>query len=162
MKKFLSTQKDIKSLFLKKIPEEDFIETVGIDKNSTVILIDDFAPQAASNEALRNTLLHMSQVWIHHHGMVVLYSTQSYEMFLKSSKLNALLNNSTHLVLFKSLHEAKSLRRYLNSYLIKVKGDASLWSLFEKYVQSKQYKFMVICIQCLLNKRKGFSFLYIF
>ena len=75
LKKFLSTQKDIKSLFLKKLPEEDFIENLGIDKNSTVILIDDFAPQAASNDALRNTLLHMSQVWIHHYGMVVLSKT---------------------------------------------------------------------------------------
>lgn len=157
LKKFLSTQKDIKSLFLTKLPEEDFIETVGIDKNSTVILIDDFAPQAATNEKLRDTLLHMSQIWVHHFSIVLLYSTQSYEMFLKSSKLNPMLNNSTHLVLFKSSHDARSLRRYLSQYLINVKGDASLWSLFEKYVQNQQYKCMVICISTHVRRPTVFT-----
>ena len=33
-KKFLSTEKDIKSLFLRKMPEEDFIEQVGIDNKA--------------------------------------------------------------------------------------------------------------------------------
>lgn len=156
-KNFLSTQKDIKSLFLRKIPEEDFIDQVGIDKNSTVIIVDDFAPQIGSNEKLREILLLMSQIWVHHHGIILMYSTQSFEMFLKSSKLNPMLNNSTHLVLFKTTHEARSLRRYLKNYLVPVKGDASLWSLFEKHVQSQQYQSMVICISTHVKRPTVFT-----
>lgn len=156
-KNFLSTQKDIKSVFLRKIPEEDFIDTIGIDKNSTVIIVDDFAPQTGSNEKLRDILLLMSQIWVHHYGIILLYSTQSFEMFLKSSKLNPMLNNSTHLVLFKTTHEARSLRRYLKNYLVPVKGDASLWSLFEKHVQTQQYQSMVICISSHVKRPTVFT-----
>jgi len=156
-KKFLSTEKDIKSLFLRKMPEEDFIEQVGIDKNSTVIIVDDFAPQTGSNEKLREILLVMSQIWVHHYGIILMYSTQSFEMFLKSSKLNPMLNNSTHLILFKTSHEARSLRRYLKNYLIPVKGDASLWTLFEKHVQSQQYQCMVICISTHMKRPTVFT-----
>ena len=67
LKSFLSKEDGIKGVFLKKIPENNFIETLGIEKGSTVIVFDDFHVQALSSEPLRDTLLNLSSVWNHHY-----------------------------------------------------------------------------------------------
>lgn len=152
LRKFFSEKNDIKGLFLRKIPETNFIESLGIEKGSTCIIFDDFHVQALSSEPLRETLLNLSSVWNHHYQIVTFYVAQQYDMFLKSSKLNGLLVNSTHIVLWRSNHDVKTIKRNLDRYFVKLKGDLTLWKIFERYVQSEQYKFLLICVSPLCRR----------
>ena len=156
LKSFLSKEDGIKGVFLKKIPENNFIETLGIEKGSTVIVFDDFHVQALSSEPLRDTLLNLSSVWNHHYQIITFYVAQQYDIFLKSSKLNGLLLNSTHLVLWRSNHDFKSIKRKLDKYYVKLKGGLTLWKIFERYVQSDQFKFLLICVSPLCRRPSVF------
>ena len=152
LKQFLSQESDIKSLFLRKIPETNFIESIGVEKGSTCIVFDDFHVQALSSEPLREILLNLSSIWNHHYQIVTFYVAQQNDMFLKSSKLNGLLLNSTHIVLWRSNHDVKSIKRNLDRYFVKLKGDLTLWKIFERYVQSDQFKFLLICVSPLCRR----------
>ena len=156
LKSFLSKEDGIKGVFLKKIPENNFIEALGIEKGSTVIVFDDFHVQALSSEPLRDTLLNLSSVWNHHYQIITFYVAQQYDIFLKSSKLNGLLLNSTHLVLWRSNHDFKSIKRNLDKYYVRLKGGLTLWKIFERYVQSDQFKFLLICVSPLCRRPSVF------
>ena len=152
LRQFLSQENGIKGLFLRKIPETNFIESLGIEKGSTCIIFDDFHVQALSSEPLREILLNLSSIWNHHYQLITFYVAQQYDMFLKSSKLNGLLVNSTHIVLWRSNHDVKSIKRNLDRYFVKLKGDLTLWKIFERYVQSEQFKFLLICVSPLCRR----------
>ena len=82
LRQFLSQENGIKGLFLRKIPETNFIESLGIEKGSTCIIFDDFHVQALSSEPLREILLNLSSIWNHHYQLITFYVAQQYDMFL--------------------------------------------------------------------------------
>ena len=85
LRKFFSEKNDIKGLFLRKIPETNFIESLGIEKGSTCIIFDDFHVQALSSEPLRETLLNLSSVWNHHYQIVTFYADRCHVELLREN-----------------------------------------------------------------------------
>ena len=156
LKKYFLKDHRVEASFLKKIPE-DFFET-NFKKNETVIVFDDFHSDLLTNKELGNLIYEISSVLTHHNGLVVLLSVQSFDIIKKQSKLNNVFMNSSHIIFFRTAHDVKSIRRYLGNYEIALKSPTlTLWQIFQKFVQTKQFAYMLICVSPRCKRQTVFS-----
>ena len=156
LKAHLIEDKGIDASFLKRVPE-DLLESYSFPKDQTVLVIDDFHSESVASRALANLLYDLSSVVTHHHGLYVFYSLQSFDIIKKQSKLNNVFLNSTHIVFFRTAHDAKSIKRYLGNYEIALKSSVDLWHIFQKYIQTKRFAYMLICVSPRCERQTVYS-----
>ena len=157
LKDYLATQKSIQSTFSKKIPD-DFLEFASFEKSGgNLVVFDDFYSDALTNETLREIWLKLATVYTHHHSLVCMVTIHSYEIFLKASKLNGILQSSSHLIFFKTTHDQKALKRIFSHYEIKLKNGGSLWGIYKQYVMSRRHAYLILCISQLCQRATAFS-----
>lgn len=60
--------------------------------------------------------------------------------------------NSSHLVFFKSSHDAKAARRHMNNYLIKLKGGQTLFDVYKREVLEKNFNYVIAAISPMCKK----------
>lgn len=156
LKAHFAEDKSVDASFMKRIPE-DFIESYSFKKNETVLVIDDFHSESLTSRGVGNLLYDISSVLAHHHGLYVFYCVQSFDIIKKQSKLNNVFLNSSHIIFFRTAHDAKSIKRYLGNYEIALKSNANLWQIFQKYVQSKRFAYMIICVSPRCERQTVYS-----
>lgn len=156
LKAHLAKAKNIDASFMKRVPE-DLLESYSFPKDQTVLVIDDHHFESLSSRKLANLLYELSSVFTHHHGLYVFYCVQSFDIIKKQSKLNNVFLNSTHIVFFRTSHDAKSVKRYLGNYEIALESSVDLWHIFQKYIQTKKHAYMIICVSPRCEKQTVFS-----
>ena len=147
-------QKKFKNgIFLKRIPEN--LDEL-IEPNGTIIVFDDF-----QIELCEKTNVKMLKKWgtikLHHSNFSCLITLQSYDVFYKRNELNFLLYQTSSMVLFRSLNNFCALKRFLNAYEIKLKGNATLYEVFKSFVQSKPYSHIIVNLSPKLKSPQVYS-----
>ena len=149
---YKSEDKNIKSLkknfgksgtFLNEIPDE--LESLLLPKQS-ICVIDDFESSLVLNKQKIANLIYLANVAIHHKGLVLFLLFQSFSIFLRKHALHDILYQATQLILFRSMNSFSTLKRFLNSYEVKLKGQQTLYDIFKKFVQGEPYQYLIINI----------------
>ena len=127
----------------------------------SVCIIDDHEETLATDKTMLSILKYASSVGIHHKKLIFLVALQTYGCFYKRHVLNSVLYNATSLILFRSVSTFTTLKRWLNSYEIKLKANQTLYDVFKTFVQGERYAYLVIDISpCLKNARAYSQILY--
>lgn len=156
LKAHFETDKSVEAIFLKKIPD-DFLEYFSEEKAFTAVVFDDLHYEALSNRDVASLLYEFSSVLAHHHNLYCFFSVQSFDIVKKQSKLNNVFLNSSHVIFFRTAHDCKSIKRFLNNYEIALQGSTTLFDIFKKYIQTKRFAYMLICVSPRCEKQSVFS-----
>ena len=89
--------------------------------------------------------------------LMLFVTFQDYEIFYRRHDLNFLLFQTSWIVLFRSLNNFCSLKRFLNSYEIKLKGGETLYELFKKFVQGEPYSYIIVNLSTRLKFPQVYS-----
>ena len=117
-----------------------------MEENSTIIVIDDFFWDAATDDTIRSALINLSSIWNHHKSLISFLCLHSYDIFLKASKLNVILMNSSHLIFFKSSHDGRAAKRVMSQYVLNLKGGQTLFQIYKRHVLEKNYQYIIVAI----------------
>ena len=137
-----------KGKFLTEIPM-DLPEKLIPSKSCAVL--DDLEDTLINDKEKQKLLKSMANVLIHHKKLVILITLQSYDIFYKRHPLNGCLQQATKLILFKSVNNFGSLKRWLNSYAVKLKAKQKLFDVYEYLVSSSAYNYVVIDLDQSMN-----------
>ena len=146
LKSYLSKEKGLEGVFTKKFPDGNFLEFCKVEEKSTIIVIDDFYWDAATDESIRSALISLSSIWNHHKSLTSFLCLHSYDIFLKASKLNVILMNSSHLIFFKSSHDAKAAKRVMSQYILNLKGGQTLFQVYKRIVLEDNFQYILVQI----------------
>lgn len=146
LKTHLSKEKGLEVLFTKKFPDGNFLDFCKVEEASTIIVIDDFYWDAATDENIRSALISLSSIWNHHKLITSFLCLHSYDIFLKASKLNVILMNSSHLIFFKSSHDGRGAKRVMSQYILNLKGGQTLFDVYKRQVLEKNFQYIIVCI----------------
>lgn len=146
LKSHLAKERGIEAVFVKKFPDGNFLEFCKVEENSTIIVIDDFYWDAATDENIRSALISLSSIWNHHKSITSFLCLHSYDIFLKASKLNVILMNSSHLIFFKSSHDGRQAKRVMSQYFLNLKGGQTLFQVYMRHVLEQNFKYIIVCI----------------
>ena len=136
----------MEAVFTKKFPDGNFLEFCKVEEKSTIIVIDDFYWDAATDESIRSALISLSSIWNHHKSLTSFLCLHSYDIFLKASKLNVILMNSSHLIFFKSSHDAKAAKRVMSQYILNLKGGQTLFQVYKRIVLEDNFQYILVQI----------------
>ena len=93
-----------------------------IEPQSTLIWFDDFQMDLCEKRNVK-LLKKWGTISLHHENFSCLVTLQNYDVFYKRNELNFLLYQTSSIVLFRSLNNFCALKRFLNAYEIKLKGN---------------------------------------
>ena len=139
--------------FLKKL-DVDLMEMVG---KRCVIVLDDQEFELTRSKGLQAMLHSAGSVYAHHKELWIFVLCQSVAVLKKNHKLHSAVSQSTHMIFFRNLLEGKSVCRYLSNLSIKLKGGLSLGDVFERYIQTKLYSYLLILVSPRLSSSKALS-----
>ena len=154
LKEYLNKEAKVETVFSKKFPDENFLEFCKLEQDSSIIVIDDYFWDAATDKTIQSALISLSSIWNHHKGVTTFLCLHSYDIFLKSSKLNVILMNSTHLIFFKSSHDTSKAKRLMGQYslMLKLKGGQSLFDIYKSQVLANNFAYIIVSISPLSTK----------
>lgn len=152
LKAYLSKEPGVEAVFSKKFPDGNFLDFCKPEKDSTILVIDDFFFDANTDEKIRKDLKSCAGIWTHHYGMSTFMCLHSYDIFLKASKLNVILMNSSHLIFFKSSHDARAAKRHMNQYMLNLKSGQTLYDVYKRQVLEKNFSYIIACISPMCTK----------
>ena len=141
-------------LFLKEIPEN--LPELLIPKKS-VLCIDDKEEEIVGNKRTTKLVNTLCKVWVHHCSLICFLLFQSFDMFYKRNPLNPILQQSTRLILFKSVSNFASLKRWLNGYSIKLKANQTLFDCFNDLTTGDKYAYLILDLSPNLNSPHVYS-----
>lgn len=118
---------------------------------------DDLEDVITSDKEKGKLLRSMANVLIHHRQLILIITLQSYDIFYKRHPLNGCLQQSTKLILFKSINNFGSLKRWLNSYAVKLKAKQKLFDVYEYLVGSSSYNYVVIDLDQSMNNAQVYT-----
>ena len=139
--------------FIKKL-EVDLMETVG---EHTVVVIDDQEFEMSRSKSLQGMLHSAGSVFAHHKNLWIFVLLQSVSVLKKNHKLHGAVSQSTHMIFFRNLLEGRSICRYLSNLSIKLKGGISLSEVFERYIQTKVYSYLLLLVSPRMSQSKALS-----
>ena len=152
LKSHLSKEPGVEAVFSKKFPDGNFLDFCKPEQDATILVIDDFFFDATTDEKIRKDLISCSTIWTHHYGISSFLCLHSYDIFLKASKLNVILMNSSHLVFFKSSHDARAAKRHMNQYMLNLKGGQTLFDVYKRHVLEKNFNYVIAAISPMCTK----------
>ena len=126
-----------------------------IVKGKTVLVIDDKKVDIVGDRDKLKMIQNLAKVWTHHLAIITFLIFQSYDCFYKRHPLNAVLQQCTKLIVFKTVSNVSSLKRFLNSFAIKLKANQTLFEIFRD-LQSR-YAYLVIDLSKDLNNAQVYS-----
>lgn len=156
LKSHVAKEKGLEAVFSKKFPE-NFLDFCQLEQDSSVIIIDDFFWDATTDETIRSALISLSGIWNHHKGATTFLCLHSYDIFLKASKLNVILMNSSHLIFFKTAHDARAAKRLMSQYILNLKGGQSLFDVYKRQVLEKNFSYIIVALSPLSTKPSVWS-----
>ena len=156
------TDKNVKKLkskfkagmFINEIPTN--LEQI-LEPSKTVIVFDDCQQELLQSKEKIRMLKRLATISIHHDDLMVFITFQDYEIFYKRNELNFLLFQTSCIILFRSLNNFCSLKRFLNSYEVKLKGGETLYNLFKKFVQGQPFSHIIINLSTKLKCPQVYS-----
>ena len=156
LKNNVAKEKGLETIFTKKFPE-NFLDFCKLEQDSSVIVIDDFFWDATTDETVRSALISLASIWNHHKGATTFLCLHSYDIFLKASKLNVILMNSSHLIFFKTAHDARAAKRLMGHYMLNLKGGQTLFDVYKRQVLEKNFSYIVVALSPLSTKPSVWS-----
>ena len=157
LKADLAKEKGLEVVFSKKFPDGSFLEYCKLEQDATVIVIDDYFWDATTDGTTRSSMISLSTIWNHHNGAVTFLCMHSYDIFLKASKLNVILMNSSHLIFFKTAHDARAAKRLMGQYMLNLKGGQTLFDVYKQQVLKKQFSYIIVSLSPLNTKPSVWS-----
>lgn len=139
--------------FIKKL-DVDLMELVP---RRCAIVLDDQELEMTRSKSLQAMLHSAGSVYAHHKELWIFVLCQSVSVLKKNHKLHSAVSQSTHLLFFRNLLEGKSVCRYLSNLSIKLKGSLSLTDVYERYVQTKLYSYLLLLVSPRLSSTKALS-----
>ena len=141
-----------KGYFAKEIPSN--LEEMLIP-GKTILCIDDKEDMIFGDKEKLKIIYSLAKVWTHHLKIITFLILQSYDCFYKRHPLNTVLQQCTKLILFKTVSNVYSLKRWLNSYAIKLKANQTLFEVFRSL--ESRYAYLVIDLSTNLNNAQVYS-----
>ena len=90
-------------------------------------------------------------------GATTFLCLHSYDIFLKASKLNVILMNSSHLIFFKTAHDARAAKRLMGQYMLNLKGGQTLFDDYKRQVLEKNFSYILVALSPLSTKPSVWS-----
>lgn len=140
--------------FLTNIPED--LEEILIPAKS-ICVIDDNEQNLTADKSKLKILKYLGDVGVHHKKLIVFVLLQTFGCFYKRHVLNSILYQATSLILFRSVSNFSSLKRWLNSYEITLKGNQTLYEVFKNFVQKERYAYLILNIAPSLETPKVYN-----
>ena len=162
---YVHSQEDenIKAIRKKWGKKVKFLNEIPLDlpeqmiPGKSVVVLDDVEETLVHDKERTKMLKAMANIYIHHYQLIMILWLQSYDLFYKRHPLNGLLQQATKLILFKSINNFSSLKRWLNSYGIKLKADQQLFDVFKSLVSETRYNYLVIDLDQSLNSAQVYT-----
>ena len=162
---YVHSQEDenIKAIRKKWGKKVKFLNEIPLDlpeqmiPGKSVVVLDDVEETLVHDKERTKMLKAMANIYIHHYQLIMILCLQSYDLFYKRHPLNGLLQQATKLILFKSINNFSSLKRWLNSYGIKLKADQQLFDVFKSLVSETRYNYLVIDLDQSLNSAQVYT-----
>jgi hypothetical protein len=109
-----------------------------------VLCIDDQEEAIINDKSTTRQMAELSKITVHHGDMICILTLQSYDCFYRKSPLNGVLQNTTKLILFKSISNYTSIKRWLNNYDIKLKLNQTLFDVYRNLVKEERYAYLIV------------------
>ena len=144
LKTFFEKNREIDARFLKKIPED---LSPLLLPHQTVIVWDDHELYFNARENAEY-LYSISSVLTSHLGLIVFFNVNSFSVLRKDSIVHRSIQNSTHLIFFKTRLDTRSLKNFMGNFSLQLKGNQSLWDIYNKHIQksSTQFAYLLLCV----------------
>ena len=120
-------------------------------------VIDDFEEDLVNNKPACSLLRRISSIQIHHLKLRLLISLQTFECFYKKHVLNPVLYQCTALFLFRSVSSFSSLKRWLNSYQIRLCGNQKLYDIYQNYILGSKFAYLLLDLSPFLSEPRCYS-----
>lgn len=148
LKSYFEMDDSLDARFFKKVPQ-DLLSLVL--PGSTCIVFDDMLPAFMGDKSLIDLLFRLSSIYVRHRKLYIFFCSQSSDILKKSHKLNLSISQSSHYILFRTLSESKTLKRFFSNFSLNLKHD--LAEIFENYIMTKQFGYLVLSVgpQCPRN-----------
>ena len=82
---------------------------------------------------------------------------QSYDCFMKKNPLNPAVQNCEKLILFRSMSNFTSLKRWLNGYCIRLKGNQTLYEVYKEHILADRFAYLIIDLSHDLKSPRVYS-----
>ena len=138
--------------FLKKIPS-DLLELPAY----SIIVLDDQEFELTRSKSLQSQLYSIASVLCRHKKWFFFLSCQSVSVLKKNHKINDSVQQASHICIFRNPLEHRSMSRYLNNLSIRLKGGMTLSQVYESYVQSRSFCYLLISVSPRCSKITAFS-----
>ena len=106
--------------------------------------MDDKEDEITGSREKTKLMQDLAKIYTHHNKYLVFMLLQSYDCFYKRHPLNGILQNSTFLVLFKSVSNFTSLKRWLNGYCVRLKGNQTLYDVYRDHMLADRYAYLIV------------------
>ena len=123
----------------------------------SVCVIDDQEEDLVNNKDNCALLRKISSIYVHHRKLRLILCLQTFECFYKRHVLNPVLYQSTALFLFRSVSTFNSLKRWLNSYQIRLRGKESLYDIYRRYILGSKWAYLVLDLSPFLSEPRCYS-----
>ena len=153
LKDFLSSDAEIETKFYKKIPDDFMSELVP----STIIVFDDLIPIFLNDKNMIELLYSFATCHIRHLKLYCFFVSQTISVLKKNNKLHDCISQSNFIICFRNVTEGKSLKRYLNNYILPLKDGRSPYEIYEKMIMTKKYSYLILAIGSGLTKNGAWS-----
>ena len=128
-------------IFLKEIPEN--IEDILLPGKS-VLVIDDKEEDILNDKDKIRVIQNLSKIWVHHNKYIFFLLLQTFDIFYKRHPLNGALQQCSKLILFRSVSNLSSLKRWLNGYCIRLKSNQTLFDIYKSHVLADNFAYLII------------------
>ena len=137
--------------FFRKVPQD----LMSLVLPGSCLIFDDMLPLFMGDKTLIDLLFRLASIYVRHKKLYIFFCSQSNEVLKKSHKLNLAISQSSHYVLFRTLSESKTLKRFFSNFSLNLKQD--LAEIFENYIMTKQFGYLVLSIGPLCPRNSAYS-----
>ena len=123
----------------------------------SIAVIDDSEEDIVNSKSKCKMLKELSSVGVHHKKLTIFLLLQTFDCFYRRNVLNPILYQATHLILFRSISNFSSLKRWLNSYHIPLHSNETLHEIYQNYVQGQRWAYLLLDLSPSLPHPRAYS-----
>lgn len=137
-------------LFLREIPNN--LPEILLPGGRACLVIDDKEDDIVGSKDKTRIVSDLVKIYKHHSKILMFLLLQSYDCFMKKNPLNPAVQNCEKLILFRSMSNFTSLKRWLNGYCIRLKGNQTLYEVYKEHILADRFAYLIIDCHTILNR----------
>lgn len=122
-----------------------------------MICIDDKEEEITASKETTKQILELAKISVHHSEIICFLLFQSFDCFYKRHPLNGVLQQAKKLILFKSISNYSSIKRWLNNYDIQLKSNQTLFEVYRNLVKEERYAYLILDLSPSLKSPRAYS-----